>query len=271
MQRTVFYVSDSTGITAETIGHTLLTQFEGVRFDTYRLPFVDSVEKAKAAALRIRSSWARDGLRPVVINTVIDTELSAILADTGALILDVFAPFIAPLEDEIGVRRKPAVNRAHGLVDFAKYEARIDATNYALSHDDGISVNFDQADLILLGVSRSGKTPTCIYMALHFGLRAANYPLTPDDLEDGYLPQRLQPFRDRLFSLTINAKRLAHIRSERRPDSRYASLQQCRWELERAERLFKRERIPMLDTTHTSVEEISGKVLQGLHIERRLL
>ncbi len=271
MQRAVFFVSDSTGITAETIGNSILTQFDGVSFDTHRLPFVDDADKAGVAATRIKSAWARSGLRPVVVNTVVDAALSEIIATSGALMLDVFAPFIAPLEAELGVRRKRVVNRAHGLVDFAKYEARINATNYALAHDDGLDPGYREADLVLVGVSRSGKTPTCLYMALHFGLRAANYPLTPDELELLELPARLQAQRQRLFGLMISAERLAQIRSERKPDSRYASLEQCRWELAQAEKLFRREAIPVLDTTHVSIEEIGSKILAQLGIERHLL
>ena len=271
MQRTVFFVSDSTGITAETIGHSILTQFEGVDFDTHRMPFVNDADKAHAAVTRIKSAWARTGLRPIVINTAVDATLSEILGGSGALMLDVFAPFIGPLEHELGVRRHKLVNRAHGLFDAAKYEARIDATNYALAHDDGLDPSYKDADLILIGVSRSGKTPTCLYMALHFGLRAANYPLTPEDLELAELPKRLQGQRQRLFGLTITAERLAQSRAERRPDSRYASVEQCRWELAQADNLFRREGIAVLNSTHTSIEEIGSKILAQLGIERHLL
>ena len=173
-RRPVFYISDGTGITAETIGHSVLTQFPNLVFDSHRIPFVDSPDKAVAAAQRMREFSQRTGLRPIVINTVVDGELTALLAQSGALMLDVFAAFIGPLEEELGTQREAKVGIAHGLVDFAQYEARINATNYALTHDDGIDVNYDGADVILVGVSRSGKTPTCLYRALHFGVSAAN-------------------------------------------------------------------------------------------------
>lgn len=166
MRRTVFYISDSTGITAETIGNSILAQFEGVQFDKHRLPFVDDAQKAEAAALRIKTRFAQSGERPIVVNTMASRDLCDIVAASGALMLDVFAPFIGTLEEELGAKRSGAVNRSHGLVDFDKYEARINATNYALSHDDGIDVDYAQADLILVGVSRSGKTPTCLYMEI---------------------------------------------------------------------------------------------------------
>jgi regulator of PEP synthase PpsR (kinase-PPPase family) len=162
------------------------------------------------------------------------------------------------------------VNRSHGLIDYERYEARINATNYALAHDDGVDVDYSQAELILIGVSRSGKTPTCLYMALHYGVRAANYPLTDEDLEQLELPARLRPYRDRLFGLTIDPERLAQIREQRRPGSRYATVAQCRWELEQADRLMRRAGIPSLNTTHVSIEEIASKILDRFGIERTL-
>jgi regulator of PEP synthase PpsR (kinase-PPPase family) len=270
MARKIFYISDGTGITAETIGHSLLTQFESVTFETMRMPFIDSVEKARAAAERVRSESLASGQRPIVVNTVVDPDLSAIIADSGALMLDVFAPFITPLEAELGTKRQPRVGKAHGLVNFAEYEARINATNYTLTHDDGIDLNYADADLILIGVSRSGKTPTCLYMALHFGIKAANYPLTPDDLESQELPKRLTAHRHRIFALTIDPARLQQVREARKPGSRYATIEQCRFEVAEAEKMFRRERLPVLSTTHTSIEEIASKVLSALGIERHL-
>ena len=270
MQRTVFFISDSTGITAETIGNSILAQFEGVSFIKHRLPFIDNVHKAENAALRIKTHYAKSGEWPIVVNTMADRALCEIVAGTGALMLDVFAPFIGPLEDELGAKRSGAVNRSHGLVDFDKYEARINATNYALSHDDGIDVNYAESDLILVGVSRSGKTPTCLYMALHYGVSAANYPLTDEDLEKLELPARLRPWKDRLYGLTIDPVRLAQIREQRRPGSRYATLKQCRWELEQADRLMRQAGIPSLNTTHVSIEEIASKIFDRFGIERTM-
>ena len=234
------------------------------------IPFVDSVEKALEAAERVRLAGIESGERPIVVNTVVDPEWSRMIADSGALMLDVFAPFIAPLELELGTKRQPRVGKAHGLVNFAQYEARINATNYALTHDDGIDFNYNEADVILVGVSRSGKTPTCLFMALHFGVRAANFPLTPDDLESQELPRRLAMHRHKLFALTIDPTRLQQVREARKPGSRYATLEQCRFEVSTAEKLFRRERLPVLSTTHTSIEEIASKVLSALGIERHL-
>lgn len=270
MRRTVFYISDSTGITAETIGNSILAQFEGVEFDKHRLPFTDNAAKAEAVAVRIKTRYAQTGQRPIVVNTMADRSLCDIVAASGALMMDVFAPFIGPLETELGTRRSGAVNRSHGVVDFDKYEARINATNYALSHDDGIDVDYREADLILVGVSRSGKTPTCLYMALHYGVSAANYPLTDEDLENLELPARLRPYRDRLYGLMIEPQRLAQIREQRRPGSRYATLEQCQWELAQAARLLRQSGIPSLNTTHVSIEEIASKIFDRFGIERTM-
>ena len=270
MRRTVFYVSDGTGITAETIGHSVMTQFEQIEFDSFRIPFLDSEEKAHAAVARIRNAQAVTGARPIVINTVVDERISELLGASGALMIDVFAPFIAPLERELGMSRSRRVGQAHGLVNFAEYEQRINATNYALAHDDGIDVNYADAEVVLVGVSRSGKTPTCLYMALHYGVRAANYPLTQEDLERQEMPERLRAVSQKLFGLTIDPLRLQQVREQRRPGSKYATLEQCRWEVAQAERLMRREGVSMLSTTHTSIEEIASKILAQLGIEKHL-
>lgn len=268
--RAIFYVSDGTGVTAETIGHSVLTQFDGIPFQTRRLPFVDNEARARDAAAEIRQIGEDTGFRPVVINTVVDGHLSSLIAESGALMLDVFAPFIPPMEQELGVPRTPKVGKAHGGADSAEYEARMNATNYALTHDDGVQSNFSDAEVILMGVSRSGKTPTCLYMALHYGVRAANYPLLPEDLENGELPPKLRPHAARIYGLTIDPRRLAQIREQRRAGSRYASMEQCRWEVEESERFFKRESIPVMHSTHMSIEEIASKIMQSLGMNRQL-
>ena len=213
MRRTIFYVSDGTGITAETIGHSVLTQFDGIDFETFRIPFVDDEEKAHGAAARIRNVYTVSGVRPVVVNTVVDPLLSGVLATSGAFMVDVFAPFIGPLENELGTKRSPRVGKAHGMTDFAEYEARINATNYALTHDDGVDVNYADAEIILVGVSRVGKTPTCLYMALHYGVKAANYPLTEDDLDKLELTVNDPP--DELIALDEALIKLAEEQPEK--------------------------------------------------------
>ncbi len=268
--RPVFYVSDGTGITAETIGHSLLTQFAGTLFVTDRIPFVDTFDKARMAADEIRQAGVQHGLRPVVVNSCVDPALNALLAESGALMLDVFAPFIEPLERELGRQRQSSVGQAHGMADFETYHRRINAMNYALTHDDGISMDLGEADLVLIGVSRAGKTPTCVYLALHHGVRAANYPLTEEDLDSDRLPAKLRPHRAKLFGLTIDPMRLQQIRQERRPNSRYAKLDTCKREVAAAESMLRTEGIHMLSTTHTSIEEISSRVMEELGINREM-
>ena len=266
--RPVFYVSDGTGITAETVGHSLLTQFRASAFATERIPFVDSVERAHEIAARIREAGEASGLRPVVVNSCVNGELTTAIRASGALVLDVLEPFMSQLEAELGETRQPRVGQAHGMVDFDAYHKRINAMNYALTHDDGMSINYDDADVILVAVSRAGKTPTCVYLALHHGIAAANYPLTEEDLEHDRLPPRLRACRNKLFGLSIDPVRLQQIRQERRPNSRYAELETCKREVAAAETLFRAERIPVLSTTHTSIEEISSKVMSTLGIQR---
>jgi regulator of PEP synthase PpsR (kinase-PPPase family) len=268
--RPVFYVSDGTGITAETIGHSLLTQFTQTQFVSDRYPFVGTVERAREVAAKIRAAGEMHGTRPVVINSCMDSSVGAALAESGALMLDVFAPFIEPLEREFGQARERRIGQAHGLVDFDTYHRRINAMNFALTHDDGAATDYGGSDVILVAVSRAGKTPTCVYLALHYGIRAANYPLTEEDLEHDRLPARLRPYRNKLFGLTIDPVRLQQIRQERRPNSRYAQFETCKREVAAAEMMFRGEGIPTLSTTHTSIEEIASKVLTTLGIHREM-
>ena len=271
MRRTVFFVSDGTGITAETLGHTLLTQFEQIEYRQRTLPFVDSAEKAQATVEFVNSTAEEDGCRPVVFSTLVDPGLQEIVAKSQALVLDFFGAFIARLSTEMSVPPTRITGRSHGIVDRASYYVRIDAINFALQHDDGASTqHYDEADVILIGVSRSGKTPTCLYLAMQFGVRAANYPLTGDDGDSTVLPKLLKPFKDRLYGLTSEPERLQQIRSERRPNSRYSSIAQCRREVHDAEALFRQEGLLSLNTATMSVEEIAAKVLQERGMERRL-
>lgn len=269
-KRTAFFVSDRTAITAETLGKTLLTQFEQVPFEQVALRFVDSRERAEQAADRIRRAAAEDGARPLVFSTLVDPEVRAVLKASGCLYVDLFDAFIGPLERELGVKSSLTAGRSHGLTDIQTYSLRIDAVNYTLQHDDGSAVSrLDDADIILIGISRSGKTPTCLYLSLHYGIRAANFPLTEDDLEVPRLPETLRPYRDKLFGLTTDPSRLQQIRHERRPHSRYASLEQCEFETRQAERLFRKLGIPYLRTTMKSIEEIATTIIDLAGLERR--
>ena len=264
-ERSVFYVSDGTGITAETFGQSVLTQFQGLQFRHVRLPFVDSVEKADATVARIDAQAQRDGRRPLVFSTLVNAEINLIVRRAQAIFLDLFATFVEPLEREFGVKSSHTIGRFHDTADSAVYKARIEAINYTLLHDDGqSSVELARAEVILVGVSRCGKTPTSLYLAMQHGVKAANYPLIPDDFERQRLPEALYQFKSKLFGLTITPDRLSEVRNERRPGSRYAALDNCRLEVREAESMMRREGIPWLSTTTKSIEEIATTVLQKL-------
>ena len=267
--RDIFFVSDGTGITAETLGHAVLTQFEGLDLHEHRISFVDNPDKALDALARINESFHRQGRKPVVFSTLVNPSMNAILHSANAMILDLFDSFVVPLEKELGTKSSHTVGRSHNIVDSEDYKNRIEAINYALAHDDGQSAaELQRADVILIGVSRSGKTPTSLYLAMQYGIKAANYPLIPEDFERGALPQALAPFRKKLFGLSIAPERLAEVRFERRPNSRYASLDNCRFEVEEAERLMRRGSIRWLSTTTKSIEEIAVTVLQDFLADR---
>jgi hypothetical protein len=270
-KRTAFFVSDRTGITAEMLGHSLLTQFDEVPFNEVTLPFVDSVDKAHEAVRRINEQALHDGTRPIVISTLARTEIAQVVGTASALFLDCFQIFISPLERELGKSASHVIGRTHNVSDFVNYHHRIESINYTLSHDDGLSSReLGDADVILIGVSRSGKTPTCLYLAMQFGIRAANYPLIPEDFENSQLPGQLQPLRPKLYGLTIRPERLHRIRTERRPGSKYATLANCEFEVREAEALMRQEGIPYLDATSKSVEELATTILQEAKLVRRI-
>lgn len=265
--RTVIFVSDGTGITAETLGNGLLSQFEGIDFHHVRLPFVDTHEKARLSLERINAIRAHDGTRPLLIMTMMDAGISAILRQADALVLDLFEAFIAPLEQELGAQSSHTAGRMHGH-STRDYTHRIEAMNFALAHDDGISsAKLKNADVILVGVSRSGKTPTCLYLSMQFGLKAANYPLIPEDFERERLPDTLLPYRNKLYGLTIAPEQLQRIRQERKPNSNYAALENCRYEVAAAERMMDRAGIRYFDMTARSIEEIAVQLLQAVRKE----
>jgi len=267
--RTVFFVSDGTGITAETFGHSVLTQFE-LRFRQIRLPFIDTLDKAYDAVRKINEAFEADGQRPIIFSTLVKTELSNVIRQCKGMHMDLIQTFVAPLEQELNVKSTHTIGRSHNIVDSEEYKNRIEAINFSLAHDDGQShKNLASADVILVGVSRSGKTPTSLYLAMQYGIKAANYPLIPDDFERGKLPSALYEFKSKIFGLSITPERLSEIRNERRAGSKYASLENCRYEVNEAEMMMKREGIRWLSSTTKSIEEISTTILQEIKPNRR--
>ncbi|MFB9884931.1 posphoenolpyruvate synthetase regulatory kinase/phosphorylase PpsR [Balneatrix alpica] len=274
MRRTAFFISDGTGITAEALGHSLLTQFENIRFDQITLPYIDTPEKARNALIQINKTAAYDDGRPIIFDTIVNNEVRAIIAEADAFMVDIFGTFLAPLEDELAARSSYTVGKTHAISEERRYKQRIEAVNFAMDNDDGAKIkHYDEADIILIGVSRCGKTPTCLYMAMQFGIRAANYPLTEEDMDDCMrlkMPTALKNYRHKLFGLSIEAEQLCAIRQERRPNSPYASYELCEHETKEALALFQRERIAYIDTTRLSVEEISTRILAQAGLERHL-
>lgn len=262
MSRTVFYISDGTGISAEALGHSLITQFQNIQFHSHTLPYIDTEEKAKQAVVHIDKSFDSDKERPIVFSTIVKPSIRNIISESHGFVIDFFQAFVGDLEKELGVASKPAVGLSHAVKNVEQYNSRIEAVHFALQCDDGIHTDaYKTADIILLGVSRSGKTPTCLYLALQYGIRAANYPLTEETLHAFHFPKVLELYRPHLFGLTITPDRLHDIRSKRRPDSKYAALEQCREEIHRSELLFHNEKIPYLNSTSLSIEELSARIL----------
>jgi regulator of PEP synthase PpsR (kinase-PPPase family) len=268
-RRTVFFVSDGTGITAQMLGHSLLTQFEGVEFNQVTLPFIDSAEKAEDCLARI-SAEQQNG-QPIVFSTLVNSDVRTVLRKADALFIDFFESFIDPLEAGLGMKSSHTIGRSHSAMDKKEYQQRIEAINFAMAHDDGASHReLSLADVILIGVSRSGKTPTSLYLAMQFGVKAANYPLIPEDLDRMKLPEALRAEKTRLYGLTIAPERLHEIRKERRPGSKYADLDNCRFEVDEAENLMRREGVRCINSTSKSIEEIATTILRELRISRQI-
>jgi len=271
VERTVFFLSDQTAVTAETLGHSLLTQFSAQNFRKMTLPFIDTEDKAWEAVRTINAVRDTGAPKPIVFSTLVQGDYRAILKEANGLHLDIFDVFLDPLAAELEEEPSFEPGRAHGMSDIDAYMKRIEATNFALANDDGgISRNYDVADVILVGVSRSGKTPTCLYLALQYGVYAANFPLTDEEFESGKLPDFLVKQKEKLFGLSIDPDRLRQIRRERRAMGKYSSAQQVRFELREAEKIFRRYGIPSVDTTKFSIEEISSRILDSTGVERRV-
>ena len=270
-RRTVFFVSDRTGITAEMLGNSLLSQFDTLDFQRKTIPFVDTPERIDEVLKRIDDTAAAEGRRPLVFSSIVDEAMSIQLGHANALVLDLFQVFIAPLESELGVKSSHAAGRTHGIANAAQYFARMEAINFTQAHDDGASTrDLAKAQVILIGVSRCGKTPTCLYLALQFGILAANFPLTPDDFVDKRLPGSIRHYKDKLFGLTIDPDRLTQIREARRPGSQYASLVNCRYEVREAQLLMQLEGVPALDATSRSIEEIATTIVHRAGLQRQI-
>ena len=268
--RTAFYISDGTGITAETFGNAILAQFD-VRPRHVRLPFIDTEDKAHQVVRQVNHTAELEGSKPIVFTTLVNMSVLRVIQEgcRDCMLLDMFGTFIRPLEAELGVTSHHRVGRFSDISMSKEYSDRIEAINFSLDHDDGQSHrDLEGADVILVGVSRSGKTPTSLYLAMQCGLKVANYPLIPEDFDRRQLPPALVPHRKKIFGLTIDPQRLAEIRNERRPGSKYADLANCRYEISEAEAMMRRSGIRWLSSTTKSIEEIATTILQEVRPER---
>ncbi|HAS6162632.1 TPA: kinase/pyrophosphorylase [Vibrio vulnificus] len=269
--RDVFYVSDGTAITCETLGHVVLGQFPFLANEK-TFPFVESEEKLTELIKHIEISFQTNGIKPLVFFSLVLPDLKARLMESPAYCYDVLESIVQRVKDDIQMEPTPKLQRSRSVgKDTDTYFDRIAAIEYTLAHDDGISLKgLELADIILLGVSRSGKTPTSLYMAMQFGLRVVNYPYIDDDIKRLKLLPEFEIHRHKLFGLTIDPERLTEIRENRLAGSDYASTEQCQHELANVEALFRREAIPYINTTSLSVEEISTRVLEKTGLKRRL-
>ena len=268
--RHAIFISDRTGLTAEGMGDALLNQFDDIEFKRFTYPFIDTPEKAERVVAEVNKIADGCNLRPIIFTSIVSEDIRHIIRNCNGLHLSFFDAFINKLEEELGTQAVLQVGRTHGIQNTERYDARMEAVNFSLNHDDGVSdKDLKDADVILMGVSRSGKTPTCLYLALQYGIRAANYPLTPDDLDKPDLPPMVKQYRNKIYGLTIKPERLADIREERRPNSNYASISTCKQEVADAQAMFRRFDIPFTNTTHKSVEELAANIMQACGLKRR--
>ncbi len=260
----VFFLSDSTGISAETMGNALLIQFPNLRFERKLIPFISTVEEARKV-VAILDKAAAGPMTPLAFSTTALTDIREELHKSVCPLIDFFDLHMSRVESILGVTGMRVAARLHGISDIQRYNTRMQAVEYAIEHDDGQSMRaLDKADVILLGPSRCGKTPTTMYLALQHGVFVANYPLVEEDFVSAELPRPVRNLRDRCFGLTTTPARLSQVRNERRPNSRYASLEQCSYELRQAEAMFRTHRIPVVNSSAKSVEEMSTVILQQL-------
>ncbi len=262
-RRSVFIISDGTGITAGALSK-LLEHFPNTEFSLTRLPFTDNNEKVQAAFEHVQKVSETDAERPIVIMSIGNGDHRNHLKQANAYYIDLFHRFIYPLGSELNQEPLTGASIAYSVMGNS-YHERMEAINFTLNHDDGMTNSgLDEAEVILVGVSRCGKTPTSIYLAMQFGVKAANYPLIPEDFERGSLPAALEKNLNKIFGLTIKAERLHSVRNERRPDSVYASLENCRKEIATAENMMRRYNLPMADSTSRSIEELSAIIMQNI-------
>ncbi|GAB2190740.1 pyruvate, water dikinase regulatory protein [Sessilibacter sp. MAH2] len=269
--RYAFFISDSTGITSQTLGNALLPLFQETKFHKVHLPYTDSLEKADQAVQQINEAAAKSGEKPLIFDTIMNPEIRDRIAGSEGFLMDIIGTFLPSLEKELGAVSSYQAGQSHESPYGERGLIRMDAVNFALDNDDGAKTKYyPSADVILIGVSRSAKTPTCLYIAMQHGIFAANYPITEEDLRKNELPKILREHKNKLFGLSIDPERLSNIRHQRRADSRYSSIKQCEWEVKEALYMYRALGIPWIDTTAISVEEIATRIIMEKNLQRRV-
>ncbi len=266
----VFFLSDSTGISAETMGNALLIQFPELHFERTVIPFISSVEEARRVVRELDATLAASARTPLVFTTAASDAVRLELRTTKCPVIDFFDLHMQRVEAILDTRGVRLAARLHGVGDVQRYNSRMQAIEYTIEHDDGQSVRgLDKADVVLVAPSRCGKTPTAMYLALQHGLFVANYPIVEEDLDTNELPRPVRDLRERCFGLMTTPARLSAVRQERRPGSQYASVEQCTFELRRTEAMFAMHQVPVVDSSTKSVEEIATMILQNLNVPSR--
>ena len=260
-------VSDSTGETVISIARACVVQFEGV-------DVIDHLWSMVRTKIQLEDVIKGISEEPgMVVFTLLDQSLrdrlEAYCADRKLTCIAALDTFMAAFRHYLGVSSQARPGRQHAL--DAEYFARIEALNFVMSHDDGQSVaDLAEADVILVGVSRTSKTPTCIYLA-NRGIKAANVPIVPG----ATLPSELMDNdRSLIVGLTEDASRLVQIRRNRmrslnqKDETDYTDLDQVKSEVAAARRLFNERQWPTIDVTRRSIEETAAAIIQ-LHSQRR--
>lgn len=263
----VYYVSGSTALLAEDVGKALLCQFQEISFNEEKIPFIKTRAAAEKAMKHILEQSG--GVRPLVFCTIMDAGIKKILDSPEVEFFDVFGNVLDRLENclETKALRVPGYSRNIDDITLAK---RVEAIHFSIEHDDGTrSREYDEAEVILLGVSRSGKTPVSVYLATHMGIKSANFPLTSEHLDSYELPPEIVRNRKKVVGLMTSPGLLHKIREQRYSGSTYAKLSTCATELNQAKEIYLRYGIQSLETDGKSIEETSVQVTQLVDIPRK--
>ncbi|VAW33202.1 Phosphoenolpyruvate synthase regulatory protein [hydrothermal vent metagenome] len=263
----IYYISDSTGILAINLGQALICQFPEVNFHEEKFPFINTRAAARSTLNYILKQSG--GRQPLIFSTLVDPKIRKIFDHPQVELFDICGGFLNRLEDclETKAMMMPGFARQVDNVSMAR---RAEAINYCLSHDDGTKLDeYDEAEVILLGVSRAGKTPVSVYLSTQMGLKSANYPLTSSDLDSYSLPDAIRRNRKQAVGLTTSPELLQSMRQKRYPDSKYASRAVCRQELQQAQQIFMKYNLPTINTADKSIEELAAQISQEIGLYRK--